>query len=111
MKKVYLFAILFGAATVFAACGNKAEKKECCQEGEKKECCKEECKEGEHECCKAKKIDAIIERLEAACAAGDAELAEKIGAELDQFEEADLNEDQLARLFQAAVVLQEKLAQ
>ena len=110
MKKVYLFAILFGAATVFAACGSKGEKKECCKEGEQKECTGE-CKEGEHECCKAKKIDAIIERLEAACAAGDAELAEKIGAELDQFEEEDLNEDQLARLFQAAIVLQEKLAQ
>ena len=54
MKKVYLFAILFGASMAFTACGCKGENKECC-EGENHECCehKECCKEGEnHECCK-----------------------------------------------------------
>jgi len=48
MKKVYLFAILFGASMAFAACGSKGEKKECCKEGENKECCKEA---EEHKCC------------------------------------------------------------
>ena len=58
MKKVYLFAILFGASMAFTACGSKGENKECCKEGENKECCKEGenkecCKEAEeHKCCK-----------------------------------------------------------
>lgn len=49
MKKVYLFAILFGASMAFTACGSKGENKECCKEGENKECCKEA---EEHKCCK-----------------------------------------------------------
>lgn len=49
MKKVYLFAILFGASMAFTACGCKGENKECCKEGENKECCKEA---EEHKCCK-----------------------------------------------------------
>ena len=49
MKKVYLFAILFGASMAFTACGCKGDNKECCKEGENKECCKEA---EEHKCCK-----------------------------------------------------------
>ena len=67
MKKVYLFAILFGASMAFTACGCKGENKECCKEGENKECCKEAeehkcCKEAEeHKCCKEAAEEGALE--------------------------------------------------
>jgi len=45
MKKVYLFAILFGASMAFTACGSKGENKECCKEAEEHKCCKEAAEE------------------------------------------------------------------
>lgn len=58
MKKVYLFAILFGASMAFTACGCKGENKECCKEGENKECCKEA---EEHKCCKEAAEEGALE--------------------------------------------------
>jgi len=63
MKKVYLFAILFGASMAFTACGSKGENKECCKEGENKECCKDA---EEHKCCKEAAPEAEITLEEAA---------------------------------------------
>lgn len=76
MKKVYLFAILFGASMAFAACGSKGEKKECCKEGENKECCKEA---EEHKCCKEAAEEATEE------AAPEAEITlEEAAAQLEE---------------------------
>lgn len=49
MKKVYLFAILFGASMAFTACGSKGENKECCKEAEEHKCCKEAAEEAAEE--------------------------------------------------------------
>ena len=49
MKKVYLFAILFGASMAFTACGSKGENKECCKEAEEHKCCKEAAEEATEE--------------------------------------------------------------
>ncbi len=49
MKKVYLFAILFGASMAFTACGCKGENKECCKEAEEHKCCKEAAEEATEE--------------------------------------------------------------
>ena len=58
MKKVYLFAILFGASMTFAACGSKGENKECCKEAEEHKCCKEG---EEHKCCKEAAEEGALE--------------------------------------------------
>jgi len=66
MKKVYLFAILFGASMAFTACGSKCENKECCQEGEEHKCCKEAAEEAAPEATEEAAPEAEITLEEAA---------------------------------------------
>lgn len=73
MKKVYLFAILFGASMAFTACGSKGENKECCNEGEKQECCQEG---EEHKCCKEAAEEAAPEATEEAAPEAEITLEE-----------------------------------